>query len=237
MRRLLTAFVLLSSFVAPVVGFAQAVPVPASRLALPREPTPNLGVLKKKLQAYHDCTRPDCYAPMLDRQADKAITYLRSRIARAAPGEKLAMVLDIDETSLSNWDEEKADDFGYIIKDSDAWIESRKAPAIAGTLRLYNEALSHGVAVFFITGRPELQRAATADNLTAAGYKGWAGLALRGLHSVTQTTTEYKSGERKKIVDAGYKIILSVGDQMSDLNGLPQAEYSVKLPNPFYHLP
>jgi predicted secreted acid phosphatase len=47
----------------------------------------------------------------------------------------------------------------------------------------------------------------------------------------------YKSGERAKIVAAGYRIILNVGDQMSDLNGNPQAELSVKLPNPFYYLP
>ena len=52
-----------------------------------------------------------------------------------------------------------------------------------------------------------------------------------------RSTAEYKSGERKKIVDAGYRIILNVGDQRSDLAGSPQAEVSVKLPNPFYYIP
>ncbi len=50
-------------------------------------------------------------------------------------------------------------------------------------------------------------------------------------------TVEYKSEERKKIVDAGYRIVMSMGDQWSDLNGEPKAEISVKLPNPFYYLP
>jgi predicted secreted acid phosphatase len=50
-------------------------------------------------------------------------------------------------------------------------------------------------------------------------------------------TVEYKSEERKKIVDAGYRIVMSVGDQWSDLNGEPRAEISVKLPNPFYYIP
>jgi acid phosphatase len=211
----------------------------ASHLSRPQEPTPNLGVLKTKLLAYHDCTTPaaSCYVPTLNRQADVAISYLRRRVARARAGEKLALVLDIDETSLSNWDAEKADDFGYISSDWDAWVDRKDAPAIAGTLRVYNEAISRGVAVFFITGRKESQRDATADNLKAAGYKDWAGLALRGPHPKGETTTQYKSAERKKIVDAGYRIILNIGDQMSDLNGQPQADYSVKLPNPFYYIP
>jgi acid phosphatase len=215
-----------------------AQPAPPSRLQAVQEPIPNLGKLKTRLLAYHDCTRAvGCYIPDLNRQSDLAIAYLDHRIARAKPGEKLALVLDIDETSLSNWDQEKQDDFGYISKDWNEWVEQRKAPAIEGTLRLYNDALKHGVAVFFITGRGNAQEAATAENLKMAGYHDWAGLALRGAHPSTQTTTEYKSGERKKIVDSGYRIILNVGDQISDLNGPAQAELSVKLPNPFYFLP
>jgi hypothetical protein len=50
-------------------------------------------------------------------------------------------------------------------------------------------------------------------------------------------TIEYKSSERRRIVAQGYTIMLSVGDQWSDLLGDPQAEVSVKLPNPFYFLP
>jgi 5'-nucleotidase (lipoprotein e(P4) family) len=158
-------------------------------------------------------------------------------VAKAKQGEKLALVLDIDETSLSNWDEETQDDFGYIEKDWNVWVDKKQAPAIEGTLRLYNEAVKHGVSVFFITGRPKSQEAATAGNLRAIGYNNWAGLALRGPHPPAEKTATYKSGERAKIVAAGYRIILNVGDQMSDLNGNPQAELSVKLPNPFYYLP
>ena len=59
--------------------------------------------------------------------------------------------------------------------------------------------------------------------------------AMRPICRVTgRGGTEYKSDERKKIVDAGYHIIPNVGDQLSDMNGDPQAERSVKLPNPFY---
>jgi acid phosphatase len=216
---------------------SQAQTAPSTRPLIPQEP-PNLSKLKTRLIAYHNCTGGHgCYTSELDRQSDLAIAILRRRADRAKPDEKLALVLDIDETALSNWDEETQDDFGYIAKDWNDWVAKKQAPAIAGTLRLYKEAVAHGVSVFFITGRGEAQRQATADNLKSAGYDRWAGLALRGPHPKEQSTTEYKSGERKKIVDAGYQIILNVGDQLSDLNGNPHAERSVKLPNPFYYIP
>jgi len=212
--------------------------VPDHRLVVAQEPTPNLGQLKTRLIAYHDCLRPrGCYVPDLNRQSNVAIAYLERRVAKAKPGEKLALVLDIDETALSNWEEERQDDFGFIPNDWNTWVEKKQATPIAGTLRLYNEALKHKVAVFFITGRSTAQESATVENLKTAGYRDWAGLSMRGPHPSGQSTSEYKSGERSKIVAAGYHIILNVGDQISDLSGSPQAELSVKLPNPFYYIP
>ena len=228
--------ILVALFFAPAYSPSQS--VPANRLLLAHEPTPNLGKWKLQLIAYHDCSGGNgCYTADLDRQSELAIAILRRRVARATPGEKLALVLDIDETALSNWDEEKQDDFAYIENDWNAWVNKREAPAIAGTLRLYKEALAHRVEVFFITGRDESQMTVTAWNLMTVGYDHWSGLALRGSHPKEQSVAEFKSAERKKIVDAGYHIILNVGDQLSDLNGSSQAERSVKLPNPFYYIP
>jgi len=236
MKRPLKLFALFAPVLLSFGLMAQS--VPAHRLLVPQEPAPNLGKLKTQLIAYHDCVRPrGCYVPDLNRQSDLAIGYLQHRVARAKPGEKLALVLDIDETALSNWTEEVQDDFGYIGKDWDEWVGKKQAPAIEGTLRLYNEALKYKVAVFFITGRSTAQEDATVENLKAIGYHDWVGLAVRGPHPSGQTTVEYKSGERKKIVAAGYHIILNVGDQLSDLTGNPRAELSVKLPNPFYYIP
>jgi hypothetical protein len=50
-------------------------------------------------------------------------------------------------------------------------------------------------------------------------------------------TAEYKSAERAKIAAHGYTLVLNAGDQWSDLKGKPEAEYSVKYPNPFYYIP
>ena len=112
-----------------------------SHVLIPQEPAPNLGKLKLRLLAYHDCTGGQgCYQTDLDKQSDRAIAFLQHRTATPKTGEKLALVLDIDETSISNWDIEKQDDFGYIGKDWNDWINEKKCPAIAGTLRLFNEA-------------------------------------------------------------------------------------------------
>ncbi len=203
-----------------------------------KEPQPNLDLLKDRLTKYHECKESNCYYPQIDTQSDKEIQILRRRAMKAKPGEKLALVLDIDETALSNWDEEKEDDYGYIASYWDAWVKRRACTAIPGTLRLYQEAEKDKVAVFFITGRSEDEREDTAANLKAVGYTQWDGLSLRAAdHPKTQTVVDYKSGERKKIVAQGYAIILNVGDQMSDLDGDPRAEKSVKLPNPFYFIP
>jgi predicted secreted acid phosphatase len=130
------------------------------------------------------------------------------------------------------------EDFGYIKPMSNEWVVSPQAAvAIPGAVRLFNRAKSAGVDAFFITARPDSQTTATARNLEAAGFHGWKGLALRSDAESFLPTIAYKSGRRKQIVAQGYRIILSVGDQWSDLNGDPKAEVSVKLPNPFYFLP
>ena len=48
---------------------------------------------------------------------------------------------------------------------------------------------------------------------------------------------QYKSGDRALTAADGYRIVLNAGDQRSDLAGDPQAEHSVKLPDPFYFIP
>jgi acid phosphatase len=203
------------------------------------EPMENFGVARYRLEDYADCVGTGgCYWADLDAQARRAEAELKRLIAAEKTGEKLALVLDIDETSLTNYCEMKREDYGFISVPFNEWAVSAEADmAIPGTLRLFNEARAAGLEVFFITGRPGEQKAATARNLEAAGYRGWKGLALREGPEKTMATVAYKSEERRKIVDAGYRIVMSVGDQWSDLNGEPKAEISVKLPNPFYYLP
>lgn len=228
--------------VAPFFGFAQE---PAAQQSAPRyssnasgERILNLDDLKKELKEYYACTcKCGCYNTDVEAQADRAIAYLRERVARKKADEKLALVLDIDETTLSNYDEMLKADFAYDAKAFADWINSGKAPALPGTLRLYQEAQRLGLSVFFITGRTEDQRDATARNLRSQGFQNWQDLILRSPEQAHMTAAEYKSGKRGTIEAHGYKIVLNVGDQWSDLTGKPEAEFSVKYPDPFYYIP
>ena len=147
-------------------------------------------------------------------------------------------MLDIDETVLSAYCEEKREDYGFIPEMWTAWATSPAgAVPIPGTLRLFRHAQAAGLAIFFLTGRSHDLAPATKRNLAAPGFTGYTRLITRSDAQRTTPTTEYKASERAKIVAEGYTLLLNMGDQWSDLNGDSRAEINVKLPNPFYYLP
>ncbi|HET7103876.1 MAG TPA: HAD family acid phosphatase, partial [Terracidiphilus sp.] len=204
----------------------------------PGESLPNLDKLKDRLRRYHDCTCScGCYAKDLDAQATRAMAFLQRRAAHRQAHEKLALVLDIDETTLSNYAEMVRAGFAYDSKAFIDWEKLAAAPAIPGTLELYREAGKLGVAVFFLTGRSEPERATTEVDLRSQDFDHWQQLILRSPSQASATAQAYKSAERAAIRAQGYKIVLNVGDQWSDLRGEPEAEYSVKYPNPYYFIP
>jgi acid phosphatase len=223
-------------WLSPVAAQQRPRPVFSSDPAAER--IPNLGPLKKELQEYHDCTcRCGCYTYDLNMQADRAIEFLNRLAAHRRPNEKLALILDIDETTLSNYQELLKTGFAFNPATFDAWAATAQATAIPGTLRVYKEAQRLGVSIFFITGRSETMRAATVRNLRAQGFDRWNLLVMRPVNHENQTIGEFKAVTRSQIAAAGYTLALNVGDQWSDLKGKPEAEYSVKYPDPFYFIP
>jgi acid phosphatase len=92
-----------------------------------------------------------------------------------------------------------------------------------------------GVAVFFISGRPPYLREATERNLREQGYD-WDRLILLPEGAHFTSAVDFKAPERRKLAEQGYAILLSIGDQESDLIG-GYAERTFKLPNPVYFLP
>jgi HAD superfamily, subfamily IIIB (Acid phosphatase) len=202
----------------------------------------NLGELKSELLSYR-CTRYDHELALV---AGKARAWLEHRAGHVA---KPALVLDIDETSLSNWAEIYHNDFAYI-RDGDcdlssaracgvkAWELGASAVAIVPTLELFKAAEARHVAVFFITGRREALdgRAATEANLHKAGYDSWVRLYMRPQDSHEPSVAPFKTQSRIDIEKQGYTIIANMGDQASDLAG-GHAERAFKFPDPFYYIP
>lgn len=207
----------------------------------------NVGDAGTDSRAYHDS---GAYDRGLSAVAAQAANWIRSRAASGAgarPAAKLALVLDIDETALSNWEIIKLDDFGRPIAGPcdlgsgapcgwAAWDQLGRDPAIAPTLVVFGQARASDVAVFFITGRPENQRAATERNLVAAGYSGYAKLSMVPDGAHFRSAADFKAPVRARIEQAGFRIIANMGDQPSDLLG-GHAEKEFLLPDPFYRVP
>jgi predicted secreted acid phosphatase len=196
----------------------------------------NLSTVKTEVKRYHDSGQ---YTYDFTQATQSAQRYLEKRIVennQATDKKKLAIVLDIDETALSNYSDLLARDFSCNKKMAYAQIQEAHDPAMPSILTLYNYAESHQVAVFFITGRPQILLSATKKNLQDVGYTQWAGLFLRPDNNNTYSVIPFKSAMRKKITEQGYDIVLSIGDQYSDLAG-GYDDKMFKVPNPYYYIP
>ena len=187
------------------------------------------GEIVKTLREYHDSFR---YGNDVGHVNTAARAYLDSRLNAWSTKRTPAVVLDIDETSLSNYAGLVATGFtqvGNVINPVSA-----SGRAIQSTLAFYKHARARKVAVFFITGRPPQIASITAVNLLNEGYNaGWDGLFTKPTDA---GTAQFKSSTRASIEQRGYDIVANIGDQESDLDG-GHADRAFKLPNPFYFIP
>jgi predicted secreted acid phosphatase len=201
----------------------------------------NVGDAKIAATRYHDS---GAYERDLATAAASAEAWLTQRAPTAT---RPAIVFDIDETALSNWEVIKADDFGFVFPGPcarlpdgpcgwEAWGLRGQARAIDATLKLYRHARSLNVAVFFVTARPEAQRQATIRNLHTAGYNTFQELMMPANGAKYASSADFKAPRRAAIEQAGYTIIANVGDQPSDLAG-GHAEKAFLMPDPFYRIP
>ncbi|MFF5407813.1 HAD family acid phosphatase [Streptomyces misionensis] len=143
---------------------------------------------------------------------DQALPYIKERIADAGPGEKQAIVLDIDNTAL-------ATDLGFQVPQA----------ANGPVLDVAEYAQEHGVSLFFVTARPGIIEAPTKWNLEYDGYQV-SGLYVRGLFDLFKNVADYKTAQRADIESKGYDIIANIGNSATDLSG-GHADRTFKLPD------
>jgi predicted secreted acid phosphatase len=204
-------------------------------LAYAKEPQ-NLDHLKSKLIKYHDSGE---YQKDQAKTIAMAMEYLKLRIEnnkKAQTKKPLALVLDIDETSLSNYRDMITMSFGGTEEQIEQAEGKGTDAVIPATLELYRYAKANKVSVFFITGRTENYRDSTSKNLSAVGYADWSHLYLKPLDYKLPTAATYKTATRYEIEKQGYDIVLNIGDQASDLIG-KHADKTFKLTNPYYIVP
>nr|WP_274612898.1 S1/P1 nuclease [Bradyrhizobium brasilense] len=214
----------------------------------------NIDLFKKKL-LYYRCASYEADVAHILSDAQRWIA------ARAVQVERPAIVLDIDETSLSNWPRVFKDDYAYIPngrcefnKPGDPcgdldWQQSGLATAIEPTRKLYDLVRCNNqppsctkVDVFFVTGRREAEHNGefasvwTLRNLKAAGFGTIERdhLYMRDPNA-TDGVSDHKTRARIDIEGRNYTIIANIGDQQSDLIN-EHADMTFKVPNPFYFI-
>lgn len=165
---------------------------------------------------------------------DRDLTAVADRARHAletADATRPALVLDVDDTSLSSYDCLARRRFRRGPDSPCA--RTGRLPAIPQTLALHRRARELGVAVVFITGRREALRRVTIANLRRAGYAGPLRLIMRPDRERPGTHDGFKARRRRALEREGLTVVVNLGDQRSDLAG-GSARHALKLPNPMY---
>ncbi len=148
------------------------------------------------------------------------------------------VVFDIDDTLLDNFGLYATNQpaFSYDDARQNRWVDECRTPANPPVRRLYERLRAHGIPVALVAGRPGAQRSATRRCLQRRGIDGWRFLILRDEQTATLPAARFKAMARTRLQDRGYRIVASIGDQVSDMShGHLRRGYL--LPNPMYYLP
>jgi acid phosphatase len=162
----------------------------------------------------------------------KATKLLDTQVAKHP--KKPTVVLDIDETTMSNWGCLDAADFA--LTGLATCVVQSTSVAFPAAKAFIRHARAKKVAIAFITGAPQAACALRQKNLIAQGIKQPFTLKCRPASDTRDTVVPFKSAARKAIIASGRTIVLNVGDQKSDLAG-GAARKTVLLPNPIYVTP
>jgi predicted secreted acid phosphatase len=173
------ALVLLSAGVA-IGSSIQTVQIITPKTA---EQVTNLDVLRLELKNYYgDPTGTGTfgadsnYAQEAASVATDGDHWLASQATAQSPSNHKAIVLDVDDTSLTTWNYEIFSNWAFNSGTNATYVLGQLFPATPGMVAMATAAADEGYAVFFITGRPASQEAATLGNLTSdsigvdAGY-------------------------------------------------------------------
>lgn len=144
-------------------------------------------------------------------QLDKVLTKIASQ------NTKFAVVTDIDETVLNN-----SPFNGKLIEldkpfSKDLWLEwgnLSNADTIPGALEFFNYAADRGVEIFYISNRFAEQQLVTINNLKKFGFP-----FADEKHVLLKVKSSEKDSRRKLVTDT-HKILLLLGDNLSDFSSI-----------------
>lgn len=213
-------------------GPGTAVQAPVAVEAVPANDNLNAVLWVQKAQEYRALTLQTwrMAAATLDRAlADPQWTALLpgEGAELQKPGLKPAVIVDIDETVLDNSPFQARgvlDGTSYKEADWAAWVAEKKARPVPGALEFARAASARGVTLLYISNRTEQMKADTLENLRAVGFPvADDGVYLgKGMDVPGCTRTGDDKGCRRIKVASHYRVLMQVGDQITDF-GQPRS--------------
>ena len=188
----------------------------------------NLSVARESVKEYYETGK-------FDEELDNVIREAKDKFSKIEFTENSVVIFDVDETVLDNYELAESMGFGYVYEMNKKWNKELKAPAIPQVKELYEYLLTKGAKIIFLTGRNIPEYEVTYKNLKKEGFAVFDTLITQREHEYKLSATEFKSSKRVELIEIGYEIIGTVGDQWSDLEG-PHHGIQVKIPNYLYQI-
>lgn len=129
---------------------------------------------------------------------------------------KPAIVTDLDETALDN----SAWAFKVMLEKTDYpqywenWEKAANAPALPGAVSFFKLAASQNIAVFYISNRAQNNLKQTIENLNKLGFP------YADSNHVFLKTKESNKVARREMVLKKHQIIMLLGDNLADFDGV-----------------
>ncbi len=189
------------------------------------DPNKDSGLMWVKHSAEYRAATSQVYA-----QASRDLTtFVADTSWSVMPGQSVnpdlppAIILDIDETIVSNVDFQMSYERPYSNHKRDAWSKTHTSLAVPGVLNFIQSAKTAGVEVFFVTGRPcepvdvsddpcpQLQT--TLDDLAEIGIRPNVD---RVMLSNQKPGWDREKLIRRRLIAESYRVIMLIGDDLSD---------------------
>jgi len=188
----------------------------------------NLSVARESVKEYYESGK-------FDEELDEVISRAKDEFSAVEFTEKSVVIIDVDETALNNYEVSKKMGYGYVYEMVHEWTQNAKVPAFPQVKELYDYLLSKGSKIIFLTARRNDEYDATYKNLINQGFTEFDTLITKNKNEYETKSVDFKSAKRVELIEMGYEIIGTVGDQWSDLEGSHHG-IQVKIPNYLYKI-
>lgn len=187
---------------------------------------PNLDIVKDELKNWYNSGQ---YFKDITLAIEPAYTYIGYVIGI----DKAAVIFDIDETMVSEYDFMLANDFAWTGPIIDAAQTITTFSSLLPTLDFFNYCSQKNIETIILTSRRKKHEDTVLALLSNAKYVNYSRLILRPNDDIG-SIAGYKARMRKELIEQeGYLIQCNLGDQESDFYQ-GYSYFNIKIPNKFY---